>query len=280
MTLQQHPLSAAFPAMSADDFQALKDSIEGIGVQNPVAIFEGMVIDGWHRYQAAEALGMDCPMAELHDVDPRDFVLAQNKARRHITQAQLALAATDVFRWAAPGKPKSAGTAELRQEDIAKKAGVSVRTLRQAAKVKDAAPEVQQAVRSGEVGMDKAMAVAKLPQAEQAAAIAKPLPKAAPAAAPEQGREELNEAAHAINELEAEIQQLRDQIAVGFLDGTPEQKAEAAAVIAELRAEIATLNAELDAMRISRDAFQAENSELMKQVQRQQRELKKPTKGA
>ncbi len=57
--LAQHPLSAAFPAMDADDFQSLKDSIENIGVQNPITLYDGMVIDGWHRYTAATELGMD-----------------------------------------------------------------------------------------------------------------------------------------------------------------------------------------------------------------------------
>ena len=42
-TYVQHPLSAAFPAMSAEDFQALTDSIDNIGVQNPITLFEGMV---------------------------------------------------------------------------------------------------------------------------------------------------------------------------------------------------------------------------------------------
>ena len=36
MSYAQHPLSAAFPTMSHDDFQALKDSIVEIGVQNPM----------------------------------------------------------------------------------------------------------------------------------------------------------------------------------------------------------------------------------------------------
>ena len=90
-TYAQHPLSAAFPAMSAEDFQALTDSIDNIGIQNPITLFEGMVIDGWHRYSAALRLGMDCPTVELGDVDPREFVMAQNKARRHTTQAQLAM---------------------------------------------------------------------------------------------------------------------------------------------------------------------------------------------
>jgi len=61
MNYTQHPLGAAFPAMSDTEFQALKDSIDANGVLNPITIFEGMVIDGWHRYTAANDLGMDCP---------------------------------------------------------------------------------------------------------------------------------------------------------------------------------------------------------------------------
>lgn len=39
--------------MQSDEFQALVDSIESIGVQNPITLLDGMVIDGWHRYKAA-----------------------------------------------------------------------------------------------------------------------------------------------------------------------------------------------------------------------------------
>lgn len=178
--LTQHPLSAAFPRMSADEFQDLQDSIENIGVQNPIVLFEGMVLDGWNRYQAAKALGMDCPAVALGDVDPKDFVLAQNKTRRHITVAQLAMAVNEVCKWSSSGRPliNSALSAELKQTEIAAKSGVSVRSLRQADEVKKTAtPEVIEAVKNGEVGLPKAAAIAKLPQAEQAAALTKPLPK-------------------------------------------------------------------------------------------------------
>lgn len=183
--MQQHPLSAAFPAMAADDFQGLKDSIMEIGVQNPITLFEGMVIDGWHRYTAANELGMDCPVVALGDVDPRDFVLAQNKARRHITQAQLAMATTSVYAWRPVGNPalsNSAPGAELKTtKELAVSAGVSERTIEQAKAVQTkAAPEVVEAVKAGEIGLKKAAAIAKLPKEEQAAAIHKPTPKAAP----------------------------------------------------------------------------------------------------
>lgn len=184
---QQHPLSAAFPAMAADDFQALKDSIMEIGVQNPVTLFEGMVIDGWHRYSAATELGMDCPMVTMSDVDPRDFVLAQNKARRHVTQAQLALATTAVFAWKPVGNPafSQSGTEcpiAKSNAQLAEAAGVSEKTIKQAKAVQTkAAPEVVEAVKRGEIGLPKAAAIAKLPREEQAAAIHKPAPKLAPA---------------------------------------------------------------------------------------------------
>lgn len=182
---QQHPLSAAFPAMSVDDFQSLKDSITEIGVQNPITLFEGMVIDGWHRYTAAHELGMDCPEVELADVDPRDFVLAQNKARRHVTQAQLALATTAVYAWAPAGKPKLHTECAVKTtSEMAEIAGVHRNTIVQAQAVQaQAAPEVVDAVKRGEIGLPKAAAIAKLPKEEQAAAIHKPTPKAAPAPA-------------------------------------------------------------------------------------------------
>lgn len=182
----QHPLSAAFPEMTGDDYQALLDSITNIGVQNPITIFEGMVIDGWHRYRAATELCMDCPAVDMDpEVNPRDFVLAQNKARRHILAAQLAMATTAVYAWrphgdqrSTPGVDRAWSTAEL-----AVIAGVHPNTITQAKAVQSqAVPEVVEAVKRGAVGLRKASAIAKLPIDQQVAALNQPMPKAPPAA--------------------------------------------------------------------------------------------------
>jgi FtsZ-binding cell division protein ZapB len=282
---KQHPLSAAFPAMQANDFQALKDSIENIGVQNPVTLFEGMVIDGWHRYTAANELGMDCPTVELGDVDPRDFVLAQNKARRHITQAQLAAATTSVYAWHPSNGDGQRGGVALSaaplktNAEMAAIAGVSERTIRQAKAVQThAAPEVIEAVKAGSIGLPKAAIIAQLPKEEQAAAIAKPVKKAKPAlvAVPEpQDAHELDDAAEVIRELATENEQLRDKLATGQMDTSEEAKAEASNIIADLREQVKTLEIALDAVKASRDGFQRENAELKKQVAMYQRQLKK-----
>lgn len=271
--MQQHPLSAAFPAMSADDFQSLKDSIMEIGVQNPITVFEGMVIDGWHRYTAANELGMDCPVVELGDVDPRDFVLAQNKARRHVTQAQLAMATTTVYAWRPVGNPalsNSAPGAELKTtKELAVSAGVSERTIEQAKAVQTkAAPEVVEAVKAGEIGLKKAAAIAKLPKEEQAAAIHKPTPKAAPVEdAPEyDGPSEEELRSHA-------LQEQADREALDKLMESDDKLATAYAEIKRLNSINAVLESRLQGM-MNKDA---EQIRLIKSLQRKLEKLEKVT---
>jgi ParB-like chromosome segregation protein Spo0J len=170
--------------MSSDEFQNLKDSIDVNGVLNPITIYEGMVIDGWHRYKAAHELGVACPETVLEDwIDPKDFVLAQNKNRRHITIAQLAVATAQVYQWRDVGRPENTAlSAELKTSaELAEISGASERTINQAKSVlRNATPEVQEAVKSGKIGLSKAQKIAKLPKDQQAGAIDKALPKQAP----------------------------------------------------------------------------------------------------
>lgn len=82
-TYVQHPLSAAFPAMTPEEFQKLKDSIENIGPMSPVVITQGMVLDGWNIYRACIELDMDCPVQELAaHVGPQEYLDAQNIGRK------------------------------------------------------------------------------------------------------------------------------------------------------------------------------------------------------
>lgn len=265
---QQHPLSAAFPAIGADDFQALKDSIENIGVQNPITLFEGMVIDGWHRYTAANDLGMHCPAVELGNVDPRDFVLAQNKARRHVTQAQLGLAVTAVYAWRPAGNPAlsqsgSACPVGKTNAELAQIAGVSERTIKQAKAIQTkAAPEVVEAVKRGEIGGEKAAAIAKLPKEEQAAAIHKPAPKAAPEETPEDDGPSAEEIAAQVAAEEA------DRALVAKLLDSNEPLAELAEENRQLKAEIAQL-------KLARDGYMNRCNEAIALVKSRDRQIAK-----
>ncbi|WP_068675325.1 ParB/RepB/Spo0J family partition protein, partial [Variovorax sp. WDL1] len=183
--LEQHPLSAAFPAMSPQDFDALRDSITDIGVQNPITIYEGMVLDGWHRYCAALEFGQACPTQDFGTDDPVCFVKAQNKARRHLPIGAWALIEVSLRKWKPAHRPEKrelSSPFRASNKDMADAVGVSERTIQQAKTVHTkAAPEVLEAVKRGEIGLPKAAAIAKLPVEEQAAAISPPLVKQAKA---------------------------------------------------------------------------------------------------
>jgi ParB-like chromosome segregation protein Spo0J len=289
MKYTQHPLSAAFPAMQADEFQSLVDSIGSIGVQNPITLLDGMVIDGWHRYKAATSLGMDCPTVELDDTDPRDFVLAQNKARRNLSASQRADAVTAVYAWRKEGRQNnSAVTAELTKttKELAAIAGVGTRTIEQAKTVHSSGVKaVQEAVKTGSVSVEVAAAVAKLPAKEQQKVAAKGPEAMRQAAKPQEpaNAPQIIPPPLAVVEQYTELDAAKDQIEglqdalvvanIGSAD--PEEAAQAKNLIAELRAHIKTLEATLKAVKISRDGFQNQVAEMQKQINRQRREIDK-----
>ena len=80
------------PALSDDEFQALKADIAERGVLVPVMRDQhGHIIDGHHRQQIADELGIDCPVEVRHiadDDEARSAALALNLARRHLTREQ------------------------------------------------------------------------------------------------------------------------------------------------------------------------------------------------
>jgi ParB-like chromosome segregation protein Spo0J len=180
MNYQQHPLSAAFPAMSDAEYTQLLDSITDIGVQNPITLHEGMVLDGWNRYRACEELGYVCPERIYDGEDPVRFVRAQNKHRRHLSLGAWALIEVALSAWRPSGRPEKGELSspfQTTNEQMAANVGVTVRTI-QHAKVVNAsgAPEVKAAVETGSVSVREAAAISKLPIAEQVQALQAPKP--------------------------------------------------------------------------------------------------------
>jgi ParB-like chromosome segregation protein Spo0J len=81
------------PALSDDDYAALKADIEARGVMVPVEYDEhGTVLDGHHRVKACHELGIEqwprLVRRGLTDEGKRAHARALNLARRHLTQAQ------------------------------------------------------------------------------------------------------------------------------------------------------------------------------------------------
>ena len=272
MKYQQHPLSAAFPAMSADEYQSLKDSIETNGVLNPITIYQDMVIDGWHRYTAANDLGVHCPEEELEEwLDPIDFVKAQNENRRHLTASQRAAAIVTIYQWRPahrPNKGEVASPLSKTNDELAAFAGTTKRTIQQA-KAADKAGLID-AVKDGALTAEQAAKIASGKVTTKPESFNQPVPDSSEVA--------LNEAALTIGNLAEEVEVLKAELAVKHMEGSGEDKSQAAALITDLRSQVKNLNAELDAMRSSRDGLQRENRELMKQIQIYQRQLKQAQK--
>ena len=266
MNLKQHELSAAYPAMQPDEYQALLDSILEIGVQHPITLFEGQIIDGWHRYKAANELGMACPSVELGDVDPRDFAKSQG-ARRNITASQNALAITAIYAWVPAGKPAKSNmevtsTLAKTNAELAVIAGVSNKTIQQAKTVHaKAVDSVKEAVKTGAVSVETGAAVAKLSEKEQKKVAAKG-PKAMRAAA-KPARVEPEDADYAgPTEQELKAEQLAAKADLDKVMELLESDDPTAALLREnerQRLEIATLKSQ-------RDGYMNQCNELMRRV--------------
>lgn len=185
-----HPLADIFPLISGTEFDALRDDVAAHGVREPVVIYEGAILDGRNRYRAAIAAGVDCPLQMYEGNDPAAFVVSLNIHRRHLTESQRAMAAAKLANMPAhrPVKTANLQTYELPLSELAKAAppmtsqadaarmlNVSPRSVANAKKVQDEAPEeISRAVDDGRLSVSLAAKVADLPEAAQAEIIAAP----------------------------------------------------------------------------------------------------------
>lgn len=123
--------------MSPVDLAALTDDIAQHGLIQPIVIYDGQVLDGWHRYSACVAAGVGHKAVELaEDVDPVAYVLSLNMSRRHLSASQRAAAIVACAGWKPPGKQSveaKAATLPLSTvAEMAASADVSPRTIRDA----------------------------------------------------------------------------------------------------------------------------------------------------
>jgi len=132
--MNQHPLSAAFPAMTPTELDALTADVEARGQRHAIIVYEGQVLDGWHRYQACQRLGLE-PLTQPFtgdDAAARALVLTTNLHRRHLTASQRAVAVVAVAQWKPEGRPSVASNSAPSAEFLAEQADVGTRTIEQA----------------------------------------------------------------------------------------------------------------------------------------------------
>jgi len=145
--------------MSDADFASLLEDIKTNGLNDPITIFDEMILDGWHRFQACAGLGIDPRFTQFKDGDPASFVLSKNLHRRHLSASQRAVAVTACREWQPVGKPCKVARLDTK-ESMAKEANVSPRTI---ADAKTAIKTGQKDdVLSGKISVSKAAEKVKL----------------------------------------------------------------------------------------------------------------------
>jgi len=272
-TYERHYLSRG-RELQGDEFEQLKASIKKIGVQEPVRLYDGQIIDGWNRYRACTDLGVDCPAFDIEpEVDPRDFA-ASTHMRRNLSASERAILIVEIYDWVPLGEnqhKKEGGSTDLpslSNKELATKSGTSEATIKRAKRVMSTSPELVEAVKAGKISVRGA--VESLGSNDPLATK-----KTAKKSEPEEVLEydPTDDLRDTIHNIKDENERLTKLLA---LKAVPEEeRIEMNDYIDSLNKQIKDLTIERDSLKSSRDTYMVENGELKKQCQYLQRQLKK-----
>jgi ParB-like chromosome segregation protein Spo0J len=242
-------------ALSESTVQEYTEVIREGGVMPAVTVFhdgtEYHLADGWHRYFAHKSAGFPEIEADIKEGTRRDAILYAVSAndkhglrRSNADKRKAVLVLLEDFEWS-----------EWNDVKIATQCGVSsmfVGKLRK--EINGDEVPAQRIVKRGDkefiMNTDK---------------IGRVLEKQDPA--PEYDEEDkLEEMATEFNAIAQENEELRTKLALQIMDGTPEEKKQAQAIIEEQAERIKSLEAQVKGLTASRDAYQLKNAELIKQV--------------
>lgn len=272
-TYERHYLSRG-RELQGDEFEQLKASIEKIGVQEPVRLYDGQIIDGWNRYRACTELGVDCPAFDLEpEVDPRDFA-ASTHMRRNLSASERAILIVEIYDWVPLGANQhrkeggSTGLPSLSIEELATKSGTSAMTIKRAKRVMSTSPELADAVKSGKMSVRGAV---KSIDSNNPLATKKTAKKPEPEEVPEY--DPTDDLRDAIHNLKDENEHLTKLLALATIP--EDDRIDMNDYIDSLNKQIKDLTVERDSLKSSRDTYMVENGELKKQCQYLQRQLKK-----
>lgn len=276
---EQHPIGAKWPPLPESDFNELVESIDAHGVLDKITVFEGKILDGWHRYQACQKLNIkNIPMLEYEGDDPFGFVFSKNKIRRHSSASVIAIVvAESIDFYEKSGRPsqymeriKCGKITTLSAEEAAKMAGVSKKTMHQAIAATKAEPEVKDAVKDGEMSVSEAAKLSKLDPEKQREAVEKK--KSAPKR--EKPKAEPKEDSVPLSEYQ-KLREEYDELSSNYQALAAELDACEAIRNGEQMDHFKKLNQQIISLSASRDEFQNKCGELTRQVNYLNAKLKK-----
>ena len=166
--MERHYLSEIYGDISQEEFDLLLADVKENGFIDPkIMVFEGKILDGWHRYRVASELEL---IDSLHFVEkpdginPYSYSKSKNRLRRHLTESQRSQLSVEKNKWIPHGGDRSKspnGDLKSRKE-MAQEANVSLRSI-------DRSKQVSRLGRSEEVIKGEKSANAVLVEERQSA---------------------------------------------------------------------------------------------------------------
>lgn len=138
ITKERHPLSTHFGDMPDDQWEELKADIKANKLQESIVLYEGKILDGWHRYKALCALGRPLNESNSYEFDPsidgasaETWVHSKNLFRRQLTAEERVRIAAKHLGYAPKGRG-GVRTEGPTLQDVAAEAKVSTKTAQRA----------------------------------------------------------------------------------------------------------------------------------------------------
>jgi hypothetical protein len=99
--LKVHPIADLFPMIEGKEFEDLCLDIESRGLQNPIVVLDGVLLDGRNRLRACAARGVQPKFMPYgwHKEREDEWIISQNLHRRSITPDQRAALVAKYYDW-------------------------------------------------------------------------------------------------------------------------------------------------------------------------------------
>jgi len=167
-----HELANVFPMLSDDEAKALAEDIFSHGLQEPITLLDGKILDGRNRYIACLDAGVEPQFTLYKGNNPVAFVVSRNLTRRHLGEGQRAMVAKKLATLEHGQRQTGKFAAVTTQAQAASMLNVSERSVPTAGAIIDkAVPEIVKAVEKGNVSVSAAAQFARQPKKEQAKQI-------------------------------------------------------------------------------------------------------------
>lgn len=176
-----HEYANLFPMMSAQEHAALVADMRenGYRAEYPIYILDGKILDGRNRYRAALDAEVMPRFVDYDGSNPLQFVISGNLNRRHLSEAQRAAIAGRLANMKRGGDRPSNNDGkrfdfanlqnrnEISQAEAAEMLNVSPRSVATAKVIEREAPELYEFIAGGELSLNAAANIARMPEDER-----------------------------------------------------------------------------------------------------------------